>query len=145
MTAEGAGVSERERLARELYRRIYPGDVNTPDSKRTDESDAAEFDRAYATWDAGNEGWAPGTRCREIADALISAGFGDVAGVKAAALEEAAAWLDHGESVGNIGFDGPSNRAEVIAACESAMEDPAEWLRERAKEYRTTDTNGASE
>lgn len=63
--------SIRDEIARELYRRIYPGSVNTPDGKRTPESDAAELDRAYETWDEGGEGWAPGIRCHKFAAALM--------------------------------------------------------------------------
>jgi len=70
-TEELAENTTRERLARELYRRIYPGNVNTHDSKRTDASDAAEFDRAYETWDAGDEGRAPGTTCRHPGESVI--------------------------------------------------------------------------
>lgn len=56
-----------EAVAREVYRRLHPGRILTHDSKRTPESDAREADTAYATWDAGREGWAPGRTCREVA------------------------------------------------------------------------------
>ncbi|SDT84477.1 hypothetical protein [Gordonia westfalica] len=56
-----------ERIARELYRRLYPGPIGTHDSARTRESDAAEMDMAYRKWDEGREGFAPGRQCREIA------------------------------------------------------------------------------
>ena len=118
MTAEGAGVSGRERYY-------------------------AEFNRAYDV--EFRESGKAGPHCVKAGiDAILSAGFGDVSEAHAESLERAAGWLDFGESVGNIGFEGPSNRAEVIDAYEAAIEDPAEWLRARAKEYRTTDTNGAS-
>lgn len=62
----------REALAREIYRRLYPGDINTPDSMRSAESDAKERDRAYKTWDRGREGYAPGAICRRLADAILA-------------------------------------------------------------------------
>ena len=79
-----------EEIARELYRCLYPGSVNTPDSARTPESDAAEFDRAYETWDAGREGWAPGIRCRESAARLMPL----VRRAQAEALRDAAKALE---------------------------------------------------
>jgi len=72
----------------------------------------------------------------DLNDALASTLPGAVAEVKAQALEEAAHWLDFGEQVGIIAFEGPSNRVEVIAAYEAAIEAPEEWLRERAAEIR---------
>ena len=61
-----------EEVARELYRQLYPGPINTPDRQRTPESDVAEHERAYDIWDAGAEGWSPGIQCRHIADALVA-------------------------------------------------------------------------
>ena len=66
---------DREALARELYRRLYPGAINKNDSIRTPETDLAEEDRAYATWDLGGGGWAPRQRCYSLADALLAIGF----------------------------------------------------------------------
>lgn len=70
-----------------------------------------------------------------LLDALKDAGAERDA-AKAAALEEAAAWLDSGELCSIVAYDGPSNRAEVVAAYDEALEDPAAWLRARAAEYR---------
>lgn len=73
--AQKPTADDREALARECYRWLYPGSVNTPDSNRTRQSDAAEQDRAYRTWDEGKEGYAPGAICRELADRILAAGF----------------------------------------------------------------------
>jgi len=64
--------SMRERVAREVYRELYPGVIGTHDSERTEESDLAEADRAYLTWDNGNEGFAPGIVCRRVADRVLA-------------------------------------------------------------------------
>ena len=61
-----------EAVAREVYRRLHPGRILTHDFKRTPESDAREADAAYAAWDAGREGWAPGRTCREIAARVVA-------------------------------------------------------------------------
>ena len=71
----GVTPAEREAGAREVYRRLHPGSVNTPDSMRTRESDAVEADRAYTTWDAGRAGPALIYEAFMVIDALIADGW----------------------------------------------------------------------
>ncbi|GAA3289187.1 hypothetical protein GCM10017708_11580 [Arthrobacter citreus] len=74
-----------------------------------------------------------------VAEELAKAGCGNVQEAKAEALTDAANWLLNGEAAGIIAYDGPSNRGEVIAAYDAALEDPENWLRERAKAALTVD------
>lgn len=67
-----------------------------------------------------------------VAEELTNAGYGNVQEAKAEALTDAADWLSNGEIAGIIAYDGPSNRGEVVAAYDAALEDPEGWLRERA-------------
>lgn len=67
-----------------------------------------------------------------VAEELAKAGFGDVQLARAAALREAADWLVAGEAAGVIAIDGPSNRGKVSDAYDAAVEDPENWLRQRA-------------
>ncbi len=69
---QGEPNDDREAIAREVYRELYPGRIGTHDSKRTPESDLAESDLAYAVWDRGGEGFAPGRVCRRVADRVLS-------------------------------------------------------------------------
>lgn len=64
-------MSTRDAIARTIYRHLYPGPINKPDGTRTRETDIAEADAAYHTWDEGREGYAPGIKCRGVADALL--------------------------------------------------------------------------
>ncbi|WP_208301155.1 hypothetical protein [Mycobacterium sp. DL440] len=59
-------------MARELYRRLYPGPIGTHDHYRTPESDLAENDRAYQAWDEGRQGYAPRLICTEVAEHVAS-------------------------------------------------------------------------
>ncbi|MET4059972.1 hypothetical protein ABIB35_001517 [Arthrobacter sp. UYP6] len=68
-----------------------------------------------------------------LAEKLAKAGYGNVQEAKAEALTDAADWLVNGEAAGIIAYDGPSNRGEVTASYDAALEDPEAWLRERAE------------
>ena len=70
---------------------------------------------------------------QHVAEELAKAGYGNVQEAKAEALTDAADWLINGEAAGIIAYDGPSNRGEVMAAYDAALEDPEGWLRERAE------------
>ena len=74
-----------------------------------------------------------------VAEELTKAGYGNVQEAKAEALIDAADWLSNGEVAGIIAYDGPSNRSEVVAAYDAALEDPESWLRERADAARAVD------
>lgn len=58
---------------------------------------------------------------------------------RAEALEDSANWLDSAEQAQNIAFDGPSDLGALSAKYESAIEEPAEWLRARAVAEREAD------
>ena len=74
-----------------------------------------------------------------LAEELAKAGYGNVQEAKAEAFTDAADWLVNGEAVGIIAYDGPSNRSEVTASYDAALEDPENWLRERAEAELTVD------
>lgn len=74
-----------------------------------------------------------------VAEELAKAGYGNVHEAKAEALTDAADWLANGEAAGIIAYDGPSNRGEVTDAYDAALEDPENWLRERAEAALTVD------
>lgn len=74
-----------------------------------------------------------------LAEKLTKAGYGNVQEAKAEALTDAADWLVNGEAAVIIAYDGPSNRGEVMASYDAALEDPEAWLRERAAAALTVD------
>jgi hypothetical protein len=61
----------RDRIARELFRRLYPASITTHDMNRTRESDLREADRAYGQWDSGRRDMRH-ERCFGIADSLLA-------------------------------------------------------------------------
>lgn len=63
---------------------------------------------------------------------------------QAAALETAAGILANGERTEVIAFDGPSDRAEVVARYHEALEDPQAWLMGLARDLRSSGAEQAS-
>lgn len=80
---------EAEQLRREAYRHLYPGHVNTHDSKRTRESDLREADLAYKVWDEKRAGFAPTSIITELVERMTPVVESIVASRERAAAERA--------------------------------------------------------
>ena len=63
---------DRDAVAREVYRSLHPGGINRRDSERTRESDAADRDLAYKTWEDGRMGRAHYDEAYKVADAVLA-------------------------------------------------------------------------